>query len=217
MQVIPDERYSEYFMNELEQIKKVLPFIWPLTEKMSYPIDILLEDLEKALARTPFDEKNQISLTALDQDNQDPYKFAGSLYSYETATFKKMEAEFSYFIDQYRDLIFYKIYLELQRYLPFQLGRMRLLKLGPHSCYSMHHDDGLRFHLALKTNPQCFICFKEGGAFHIPADGKIYGSNTMLTHTAINGSLEDRVHLVVSTTWSLAEGQKYIDQFTKNN
>lgn len=175
----------------------------------TYPMETLSRDLHRLLERTPFNHQHQISLTGLNQQQQDPYLFTGSLYDYENSVFLKQEQEFTYFLDIYRDLLFYQIYQDLVAALPFPIGRMRLLKMLPKSCYSMHKDDGFRFHLALQTNPQCFLIFKDAGAFHIPGDGQIYGSNTLLDHSAMNGSFTDRIHLVVSTKWTEEAGQKY--------
>lgn len=186
-----------------------IPSVWQLSEKFHFPKETLRADLEKILARVPFDDKNQINLTALNSNQQDPYLYNGSLYSHDTQSFEKKETDFSYFMDTFRDLIFFQIYQALKNSLPFELGRMRILKLAPRSCYSMHEDDGVRFHIALKTNSHAYLVFKNSGAYHIPADGSVYGSNTMLEHTAMNGGLEERIHLVLSTVWSPDAGETF--------
>lgn len=188
-------------MNEIDKIKQSVPFVWPLPEVFRYPKENLSNDLELLLKRFPFDNSNQIMLTSDRSTNQNPYEYVGSLFCKLSNKYLRKEYEFKYFIEAFKDLIFYRIYQELSAVSPFQIGRVRLMKLNPKSCYSMHKDDGIRYHVPLKTNEQAFLLFKENGAFQIPADGRVYGTNTMLEHTAMNGGDEDRIHLVFSTTW----------------
>lgn len=193
-----------------DSLKRSVPLLWSLPDEFSYSIEVLQRDYSRALERTPFSDQGQLLMTARNPQEQDPYKDMGSLYSMEKKQYEKYEHDFNYFMDIYRDLIFFRVYDDLKKYSPFPLGRARLMRLRPRSCYSMHHDSGLRFHLAIRSNPQCYICFKDSGAFHIPADGNIYGTNTLMPHTAMNCSLEDRVHFVISTTWDDLSGENFI-------
>lgn len=84
--------------------------------------------------------------------------------------------------------------------LPFRYGRTRILKMPGKTCLSIHNDPTVRYHYALVTNPDCYILFKneEAGTFyHIPADGYLYEMDARKTHTAINASREERIHLVI--------------------
>ena len=84
--------------------------------------------------------------------------------------------------------------------LPFAYGRTRLMRLRPKTCLSVHADPSPRYHLALITNPGCYIIGVSGdkGNFHhIPADGKLYEMDAHRTHTALNSGGEDRIHLVI--------------------
>jgi hypothetical protein len=66
-------------------------------------------------------------------------------------------------------------------------------------CYSIHKDDNPRLHIALKTTKQArFIFTTPPEIIHIPADGHVWWVDTRNEHTAINGSLESRVHLLMS-------------------
>ena len=84
--------------------------------------------------------------------------------------------------------------------LPFAFGRTRLMRMPKKSCLSIHWDTSLRYHYAVKTNPACYLVFMEddiGHFRHIPADGYLYEMDARLTHTAINVSRHDRIHLVI--------------------
>ena len=75
------------------------------------------------------------------------------------------------------------------------LYRVRLMVLKPKRCYTYHYDLTKRFHIPIKTNDKCFfIVDKEVVQF--PADGNYYILDTTKNHTALNGSMEDRLHLI---------------------
>tara|TARA_B110000858_G_scaffold188468_1_gene234034 strand:+ start:390 stop:830 length:441 start_codon:yes stop_codon:yes gene_type:complete len=75
------------------------------------------------------------------------------------------------------------------------LYRVRLMVLKPKRCYTYHYDLTKRFHIPIKTNEKCFfIVDKE--VLQFPADGNYYILDTTKNHTALNGSMEDRLHLV---------------------
>lgn len=82
--------------------------------------------------------------------------------------------------------------------LPFKVYRARLLTMHPRSCYSIHVDDNPRLHIAIKTHKQARFIFTDPPVLkHIPADGYIWWVDTRQEHSAMNGSMEDRVHLVM--------------------
>lgn len=203
--------YRMTLLEKSQSVSAQFPLIQALPG-FHYPVDDLRKDLDTALSRTPFDKTNQLNLTSLTDTDQNPYDYAGSLYDYSKSGFIHHESDFKYFVQSYKDLIFFRIYQDLLRFLPFPIGRMRLLKLPPRSCYTMHRDNGLRFHLAITTSPHSFIVYKEHGAYSVPVDGKVYCTNTLKDHTAINGSIdEDRIHLVLSTEWTESSGKLFSD------
>lgn len=76
--------------------------------------------------------------------------------------------------------------------------RTRIMLSRPKSCYSIHRDYSPRLHLPLVTNDQCYFLFTEPERMiHMPADGKTYWVDTRGRHTFLNGSLENRLHLVM--------------------
>ena len=87
---------------------------------------------------------------------------------------------------------------------PFKLYRARLMTMHPRTCYSIHTDMNPRIHIAIKTHRQArFIFTVPPSNTHLPADGSVWWIDTTKEHSAMNGSMEDRIHLVaclVNTT-----------------
>lgn len=78
----------------------------------------------------------------------------------------------------------------------FPIFRLRLMVRPEMSCYSIHRDISKRIHLPLKTNESCLFCFPEiSKMFHL-VEGVNYIVDTRITHTFINCSYSDRIHLV---------------------
>jgi len=101
---------------------------------------------------------------------------------------------FTVFNEELRDTYFWTVY----RSLPFRIGRMRLIVLPPATIYRMHRDATKRAHLAITTNPDCRLTWRDGNSFHVPADGSVYVTDTTIEHTAYNAGRSERVHLVMS-------------------
>ena len=76
--------------------------------------------------------------------------------------------------------------------------RSRLMTMRETSCYSYHKDPTKRIHIPLVTNDKCFMVIDDI-VHRYPADGNYYIVDTTKMHTAINGSWEDRVHIVGCT------------------
>lgn len=89
---------------------------------------------------------------------------------------------------------------QLLQKLTFRHGRVRLMRLAPKSCLSIHADSTRRYHYAVTTSPDCYLVELNNtiGTFHhVPADGRLYEMDARLTHTAINAGRTPRVHLVI--------------------
>jgi hypothetical protein len=70
------------------------------------------------------------------------------------------------------------------------------MKSLPKTCLSWHVDDTKRIHYPIKTQEGCFMIIEEE-IKHLPQH-TWWLTNTLVKHTAMNASLEDRVHLVVT-------------------
>lgn len=109
-----------------------------------------------------------------------------------------LESSYNTFHYRMRDTALYNLYLSFMKVNP--LGRVRILRLNRGDKYRLHADHEMRFHLALDTNPHCFLMVQSGpgrclerpdptpldlqmdmtsqfGIYHIPADGYLYGLN----------------------------------------
>ena len=73
--------------------------------------------------------------------------------------------------------------------------RTRVLVLKPKVCYSIHSDPTKRIHIPVITNENCWLIVNKE-IMHLPADGRHYEIDTTQKHTALNGSWEDRIHIV---------------------
>lgn len=150
----------------------------------------MIETLEQV--KPLFSEHNQIGVTARPDADDPLYDAVGWIP--EGAA----EADYSVITEPFIGTAIER----LLKKLPFQFGRTRLMRMRPKSCLSIHADPTRRYHLALITNPGCFLVgvSDQGGSFHhIPADGHLYETDTHRTHTALNTGNQDRYHLVICT------------------
>lgn len=150
----------------------------------------------------PFDEMNQLCLTSVREDGQSMYEGTGRL----SATNSKAadDKDYRYFHREFLDSYLHEIYRSIQNISNLKIGRFRIMRLRPNQCYSFHRDRGVRFHIAIQTNPHCYLMFQPAHFEHVPT-GILYFANTLELHSAMNGGSEDRYHLVFSTYDPTAE------------
>ncbi len=148
----------------------------------------------KASPRADGSTLRSISLTH--RPNASDPLYDGNNTQYDPATNRKLflESDFTVFNEGFRKTAFYNLY----KALPFRVGRMRLNLLPALTVFNMHRDSAPRGHIALITNPDCFLASGDGQAVHIPPDGNVYLFDTTLPHTAFNSSRLDRLHLTMS-------------------
>jgi hypothetical protein len=76
------------------------------------------------------------------------------------------------------------------------IGEARLLRLESGETYTAHADPDDRYHLALITNPFCYLVnFDDQQLYHLPVDGQLWHMDTGKLHVAANFGGTDRVHL----------------------
>jgi hypothetical protein len=76
------------------------------------------------------------------------------------------------------------------------IGEARLLRLESGETYTAHADPDDRYHLALTTNPFCYLVnFDDQQLYHLPVDGQLWHMDTGKLHVAANFGGTDRVHL----------------------
>lgn len=102
------------------------------------------------------------------------------------------ETDFNTICTQFRGTVFEEIYHTLSE--KFYLGRVRLMRSKPKTCLSWHTDETTRIHYPIKTQPGCFMIIGDE-LLHLEQD-TWWWTNTNISHTALNSSKEDRIHLV---------------------
>lgn len=183
---------KDYKMNNLFVAKTIIQF--ELTKALS--------DLSIILNKYPFTETNrQISLMHPKENSQSITDGTGSLFNFNTNKWNSLNEDYKYFNNEFKHTYFQTMYDILNTKTNGRIRRIRLMNLPPKTCYSMHTDSTIRYHMALKTNPNAFLVFKDGAVVHIPNDGHIYAVDTRRPHSAMNGSADEhRIHLVFCET-----------------
>ncbi|MFY8211408.1 MAG: aspartyl/asparaginyl beta-hydroxylase domain-containing protein, partial [Candidatus Nanopelagicus sp.] len=78
------------------------------------------------------------------------------------------------------------------------IGEARLLWLKSGETYTAHTDPDDRIHLAITTNPDCYLIDMDNKLMHhLPVDGQVYLMDTGVRHVASNFGGKPRVHLNV--------------------
>lgn len=161
-----------------------------IVTKLNIPHDTnkLLSECDKIISEYGWGQLNQISLTHRPEiiGNERYFDGIGSMPN------GYKERDFSIFN---QDLT--ETYIEelIQR-IPYKLGRIRIMKMKHRSCYSVHRDSTMRTHIPLITNNQALMIWPDHDMIvHMPI-GEIYLTDTTLKHTAMNGSMEERIHIV---------------------
>ena len=76
------------------------------------------------------------------------------------------------------------------------IGEARLLCLESGDTYTAHTDPDDRLHLAITTNPDCYIIDLDSQQlYHLPVDGQVWHMDTSVRHTACNWGGRSRIHL----------------------
>lgn len=159
-----------------------------------------------------WDSIEQICLTS-PKGHEDNHQFgAGSLYydwsrservwndyekTYKLILPKRedevLESDFTEMVNIFKNTVFEEIVEVLRKY-SNNLGRIRIMNLRPKTCLTWHCDDSLRIHYPFKTNPACRMVI--GDHSKMLEQDRWWLTNTLEYHTALNGSLESRLHIV---------------------
>ncbi|MDE0927307.1 MAG: hypothetical protein OSA06_00895 [Acidimicrobiales bacterium] len=112
------------------------------------------------------------------------------------------EAAFTELVPTFVGTYFEHVHQELTARFP--IGRMRLLWKDLYNCNSWHRDPEPRIHVPIVSNPGSLFVVNNH-CTHLPADGSVYFTDTRGYHTALNGGLMERVHLVAAVPWCPTE------------
>jgi hypothetical protein len=108
------------------------------------------------------------------------------------------EGSYNVINDLFKDTYFE----EIIHMFPFEVCRVRFVRLSSKACYRFHRDMTYKFHIPIVTDPSNMMIWPEQSNRHIvhmPADGHIYFTETAISHTALNGGPDYRYHIVVSS------------------
>lgn len=105
------------------------------------------------------------------------------------------EAAFTEVDPRFADTYYYDVLTALTKRFP--IGRARILSKGLYNCNSWHRDPEPRIHVPIVSNPGSLFIVNNH-CTHLPADGSVYFTDTRGYHTALNGGLHHRVHLVAA-------------------
>lgn len=80
----------------------------------------------------------------------------------------------------------------------FPVAHARIMVLPPKSCYTTHVDYYTRYHIPIISKPlQSFMIFPDVDNSVVRMyPGKLYWTNTHELHNFVNGTFENRIHIV---------------------
>lgn len=184
----------------------------PINDLKRFALDRPLANLLDAGLISWKEKENQIGLNTLPGHEDDFHLASGSLiWDWSRATEKedkdgnivldvpkfetpRQESDFSVLCSQFRHTLFEDAYNELNR--KYYLGRVRLMRSQPKTCLTWHVDHHPRVHYPIKTQEGCLMVI-EDEVMHL-TESQWWFTNTLVKHTAFNGSGEPRIHLVAT-------------------
>jgi hypothetical protein len=104
------------------------------------------------------------------------------------------EFDWNRIIPLFRNTYLWDVYQEVSKH--YKIGRVRMMRMLPGKCYSLHSDPTKRLHIVLKTNPH--VVFFDGDLYNYKMEepGSSYVLDTTQIHTAANFGKQTREHLV---------------------
>jgi hypothetical protein len=155
----------------------------------------LLKSEVLALVSDKLTEQNQISLQTHTEDTDDWYSGIGTATKFKDT----YEIDYKFIQPSLKGSVIEQV---INKYGAF---RSRIMNLRPRACYSVHADFSYRIHIPIVTNPQAWMVWPIAQEMHQFEEGNVYWTNTQAKHSAFNGSLDNRIHIVmcVSKPWLL--------------
>ena len=151
--------------------------------------------------------EDQICINTTADDPYNCLKGRGSLFlDWDNATIKNgqikvlprinplKEEDFTILCKGFENSLFEDVYNQITK--KYCVGRIRVMKSLPKTCLTWHVDDTPRIHYPMKTQEGCIMVI-DSEARHLEQN-KWYFTNTVIPHTAFNGSKAERLHLVVT-------------------
>jgi hypothetical protein len=189
--------------------------IWKIMKhfaQLESPVFDLRLELNRMLGEGIVDwgRDSQISITTTSDKPNDYHYGNGSLrYDWDKSYFDEQlnrmvvperekkglrEWHFDTLCTQFRDTEFEKIYNFIKE--KYSVGRVRVMRSEPKTCLSWHVDSTHRIHYPIKTQEGCLMVIGDE-VQHMP-ENTLWYTETTEKHTAFNGSMESRIHLVAA-------------------
>ena len=148
-----------------------------------------------------FKESKQLAVTS--KTGNDLFDGVGSLYDFAKYEYVAKTSEYVTLNKEFVGSEVAKIYSLVRNHIfekfGFHVGRVRLMRLEPKTCYTYHKDpEEFRFHLPLQSNKNCFFVVDDT-VCRMEELLTLYKIKTNIIHTAVNASTELRDHLVFDT------------------
>lgn len=167
-------------------------------ENFSVDIEELQSQSEYFLDDSVWNKHNQLCFLNTPDVSPNMHQGAGNVLSEGYPASGLNEKDFTVFNPMWTGTIFEDIYKNF----PLPVTRMRMMKIPPKRCYSMHIDGQgeIRYHIAVYTNPYAFFVYGDKQQmFHVPSDGNAYIFSVEEKHSAVNfDSSQARMHLVLN-------------------
>lgn len=92
------------------------------------------------------------------------------------------------------------VFEDILKNVPFNLNRAVFIYIPSGMCLRHHTDPDNKYHVSVIENPGSFYYdYDSHTGIHLPADGKLRRINSAeCHHTAVNGGVEARIHLVMT-------------------
>lgn len=174
--------------------------------RISNEIKLIFQDDQFSHSR--WADMNQISFKRSDEwdrnKNSKEYWFSGvgSLYDFDRHKFIASTSTFTQRLEKLEGSYIAEVMDEVEEFARTEgknIGRVRVMRLMPKTCYTLHVDpEEFRYHIPLLTNLDCFFVVGETMQ-KMPEVGRLYRFKTNLIHTAVNASPIPRLHLVFDT------------------
>jgi hypothetical protein len=166
-------------------------------QNISVDNQLLRTAYEDLILQETWNEHNQLCFLNTAGHIPDMHQGVGNHYAAGYPMSGIDENDFVQFNPKYIDTIFHHIYEAF----PFPVTRMRLMRIRPKRCYSVHSDGAneIRYHIPIITNENAFFFYKEPMEMVHLECGSVYRVEVSDQHSAVNfNPTQERIHLVLN-------------------
>lgn len=157
-----------------------------ILDKYNFDVERLKENVYAVAEQAGWGTHNQIAITH-PPGTVDWFIPTGPMVTCKNFTEMNKFLEGTYYEEVHKTL-----------YEDYPFTRVRIMKLPAARSLSLHSDFQPRLHIPLVTNEQCMMVIGDQ-VKHMPADGRVWWTNTVKPHCAFNANIEgtfERLHLL---------------------